>query len=180
MNTTLTLQCHCPPLAPLRREKEKSDVDVESQGRSSALHSPGIENASMSSTGSKKHFAMLQSWPYRTPKPNIACTSMLASMHWTQCSPRCKTRQRRYWVISAVNYTMRRCDTPHMTENYWAFEKQYYAGNSTYTDRSNHFWYTRSMRPCVGSLHNHTSLYDRWISWQSSNILNGRSSTSQV
>jgi len=77
---------------------------------------------------------------------------------------RCKTRQRKYWVISAVNYTMRRHDTLHMTENYWASETQYYTGNSTYTELRNHFWYTRIMRPCVESLPNHTSPYIKWIS----------------
>jgi len=60
------------------------------------LQSPGLENASMILTHTTKHSAMLQSWLCRTLKPNIACTAMPASMHWAQCSSRCKIRQRRY------------------------------------------------------------------------------------
>jgi len=168
------------PLAQLWKGKGTLGGDVESWGRSSALHSPGIENVSMLLTPSKKHSAMLQSWLYRIPKPNIACTSTPASTHWAQCSPKCKTRQRKYWVISAVNYTMRRQDTLHMTENYWASETQYYTGNSTYTEPSNHSWYTRIMRPCVGSSHSHISPYVKWTSWRWSKILTGWSSTSRV
>jgi len=164
LNTTFRLQCHCTPLAPLCRKKEMLGGDVKSQGKSSALHSPGIENASMPSTPSKKHCTMPQSWLYQTPKPNISYMSMLASMHSAQCSPRCKTRQRMYWVISAVNYIMRRGDNLHVTENHWASETQYYTGNSTYTQVGNHFWYTQNMQPFVGSSNNHTLPYDRWIS----------------
>ena len=123
---------------------------------------------------------MLRFLLYQTRKPNTACTLMLANMHCTWCSPRCKIRQRRYWVISAICYMMRRCDTLHTTENYWASKMQLYTGNSTYTEPSSHCWYTRTMQPCIGSSHNHTSLYVSWISWQSYRIVTGRSSTSQV
>jgi len=64
----------------------------------------------------------------------------------------------------AVGYTMRRSNTLHTTENYWASEMQYYSGNSTYTERSSHLWYTRTTQPFVVSSHNHTSPYVRWIS----------------
>jgi len=137
---------------------------MENRGDSGTLHSLGIESASMLLTRPKRFSAMLWSLLYRTLKPNTACTSMLANMHWAWCSPRCKIRQRRYWVISAISYTMRRRDALHTTENSWASEVRYYTGNSTYTEPSSHFWYTRTMEPCVGSSHNHTSPYVRWIS----------------
>jgi len=82
LNITVTLQCHCTTLAPLRREEEPLGGDMESWGMSTALHLPGIENASMPSTHSPKLSALLHSWLYQTPTQNIACTSMLASMHW--------------------------------------------------------------------------------------------------
>jgi len=58
------------------------------------------------------------------PKPDIGCRSMLANMHCVRCSPRCKIRHRRYWVITAINYTMWRSNTLHTTEYYLASEKQ--------------------------------------------------------
>jgi len=164
LNSMLKLQSHCTPLATLKKGNRMSGGNVESRGRSGALHSPGTENASMLLTPSKRHSAMLQSWLYQSPNPEIACTSMQACMHRAWLSARCKSRPRSYWVISAVNSMMRRCHTPHMTENYWASKAQYYTGYSTYTQLSNHFWYTQTMRPCIGSSHNHTSPYIGWIS----------------
>ena len=154
--------------------------DVESQGWSGALHLPVTENASMSSIPSKWHLAMFQSWLYRTPKPNIVCTSILANMHWARYSPRCKTRQRRYWVILDKTYMMQRHVTLHMTENYWASKMRYHTANSTYMEPTNHFWYTWILPLCICSLLSHTSLCVRWISWQLSMIRSGKSSTSQV
>jgi hypothetical protein len=92
--------------------------DLVNRGESGTLHSLGIENASMLSTDSKRHFAMLWSFLYRTAKPNIACMLILGNMHWAQCSPRCKIRWRRFWVTSAVSYIMWRADTLYTTTNY--------------------------------------------------------------
>jgi len=103
--------------------------DVESRGMSGALHWPGTENASMVSTPSIRHSAMLHSWLYRTPKQNIACRLMLASLHWVWCSPRGKTRLTRCWVISTANYIIRRRNSLHMTEIYLPSETGYYTGN---------------------------------------------------
>ena len=121
---------------------------MEHWGGSGTLHSLGTVNASMLLTHSERHSAMLQSMLHRTPKTNIACTSMLAKMHWARRSPMCKIRQRGYWVISAVYYTMLWRDTLHTTQNYSASETNYYTGNSTYKELSSQFWYTRTMRPC--------------------------------
>jgi len=180
LNTMLTLRCGCMWLALLRKEKGMCSGDVEYWGESGTLDLLRIVSASMLSTCWKRHSAMLRSLRYQTLMPNTACTLMLATMHWARCSPRCKISHRRYWVISAVSYTIQRRDTPHTTANHWASEMQHYTGNSIYTEPSSHFWYTQTMQPCVGSSHNYTSPYVRWISWQSYRILTRRSSTSRV
>jgi len=167
LNTTLTLLCGCTRLALLWNNNETSGGNVENRGESGRLQSLGIENGSIVSTRSKRYSAMLRTLLYRTPKLIIACMSMLAIMCWARCPPRCKIRQRRYRVISAVSYTMCRRYTLHTTQNYWASETQYYTRNSIYMEPSSHCWYTWTMQPWIGSSHNHTSLYVRWISWQS-------------
>lgn len=92
--------------------------DLETWEASGALHSPGTEQAIIILTLSKGHSAMLQFLFYYTPKIYTACTSMLANMHLGWHSPRCKIRQRRYCIISAINYTIHRGNTLHMTDNY--------------------------------------------------------------
>jgi len=157
LNTTLKLRSRCTRLALFRKEKGMWGGDRENRGDSGTLHSLGIESASMLSTRSKTHSAMLQSMLNWSPKPNTARTSMLANMHRARCSPRRQIRQRWYWFISAVSYWMWRRDTLHTTENHWASGMQYYTGTSTYMEPSSHFWYTRTIQPCVGSSHIHTS-----------------------
>jgi hypothetical protein len=151
-------------MALLQKEMGTRGGDVENRGESGTLHSLAIENSTMLSTSSKRLSAMFRSLLYWNPKSNIACASMLAIMHWAWCSPRCKIRQRRYWVISAVSYTMQRRHSLHTTGNYWASEMQYDTRYSTYMEPSSHFWYTRTIQPCVRSSHNYTSPYIRWIS----------------
>ena len=168
--TTRTLQCCFTWLAPLHQEKGTLGSDAETRWGSGAIHSPGRQNACMNLTLARMHSAMLLCLHYRTQKPNIACTLMLANMYWAWCSPRYKIRQRGYWVILATNYMTWRHDMLHITEHYWVSEMRYHTGNSTYTVLSSHLWYTQTMLPCIGSSHNNTSLYVRWISWQSSRI----------
>jgi len=83
LNTTLTLQCRCMPMAPHWKKQWMLGRYVESWGVSCPFHLLETENPSMLSTPSKRHCAMCHFLLYWILKPNIDCMSMLANMRWT-------------------------------------------------------------------------------------------------
>jgi hypothetical protein len=165
-------------LPPLIKVKGALGGEVESWGRSCALHSAGTRNNSILLTLSRRHSAMLKSFLCLTPMQTIPWTSMLANMWWAWCSTRIITGQRGYWVRSSVHYTLQRRNTPPITENSLVSETWYCSGSSTYPGPSSRFRYIQTTWPYIGSLYNHTSPFVQCIVWRFSRILTRSFSTS--
>jgi len=130
LNSTITLQCRCMPLAPLWTEYVTlgDEYNVESRGKLYTLHSLGTENASMVSTPSNQLYPVLQFLLYWTPKPNITSILIPANMQSTWCSAWYNSQKNMYCVKPVLNCTMWRHDTQHTTENYWVSGTKYFTG----------------------------------------------------